>query len=760
MSSYKHFQSDNFKYEKNRTDIYNPDFVSAVKAKDDDKFLQHLHKWSDFIAWSRWFPDLWFDLITPETGGIRLDLDQRVFLRSLCRFLSTYGVFPRGYGKCVTGDTLLFTNDGITEIGEYFNNIECDEEILTTSSIELLNRYGKIEKSIGGIYSGLLPTKQIITEEGYNIEGTFNHPVLIMNKDGKIVFKTLEEINVGDYVAINRNNDLWGNKFTIDADMDSWLNTLSNHQTSHLNIRKMPDMLDRDLALYIGYLIGDGCLTLEDEIYFSNIDKEILRNFFKISKYKFKAKVFEKANGVDYVIYDKYMRKYLELIGLHRVNAHHKEIPKIIMQSPKSFVAKCLQGLFDTDGTVESDIVRYCTVSEKLANQIQILLLNFGIISNRTKYYDKSGRHCFRISIYGENIDKYNKMIGFSSKIKRDKLLKIIKKKRRTNKDIIPYQAKNIKQLYEELKQHYTYITDIYNNIKHAMLGDIRLTYDKLEYLLQLDDADKCPSYDYLKTISDNHYFFSKVKTINNSENHVYDLSLPDTHSFVSNGFISHNTFIEVLAMYHTAIFYPDITLSMSSTTKENAATLLKDKHSEIIRFYPLIGNEITKSSFSKDKAEILFTSGAVIDNLANSQATKGQRRRRLNLEESALLNNVLFKDALEPVVNVPRRTIGKQCLVNPEEINGQINFLSTSGFRGTDEFVRNLQMVNDMINLKGKMVLGASWHLGVHYGRGETKGQILAKKDDVTSSPIAFAQNYESKWVKSDNRPLMVAIS
>ena len=41
-------------------------------------------------------PDLFLDLITPETGGIRLDLDQRVFIRVLVRFASVYGVFPRG----------------------------------------------------------------------------------------------------------------------------------------------------------------------------------------------------------------------------------------------------------------------------------------------------------------------------------------------------------------------------------------------------------------------------------------------------------------------------------------------------------------------------------------------------------------------------------------------------------------------------------------------------------------------------------------
>jgi ribonucleoside-diphosphate reductase alpha chain len=36
----------------------------------------------------------------------------------------------------------------------------------------------------------------------------------------------------------------------------------------------------------------------------------------------------------------------------------------------------------------------------------------------------------------------------------------------------------------------------------------------------------------------------------------------------------------------------------------------------------------------------------------------------------------------LEPVVNIPRRTVGRMALINPEELNGQINFLTTSGLK------------------------------------------------------------------------------
>lgn len=213
-------------------------------------------------------------------------------------------------------------------------------------------------------------------------------------------------------------------------------------------------------------------------------------------------------------------------------------------------------------------------------------------------------------------------------------------------------------------------------------------------------------------------------------------------------------TFLEVLAMYHTAIFFPDVFLTMTAQTRENAAKLLKEKHAEIIKYYPLLANEITKASFSKDSAEILFTSGGRIDIMANSHSSKGARRHRMSVEEAAQINDELFQDALQPIVNIPRRTIGKEGLVNPEEMNGQICFYTTSWYRGSSEFERNIKMIDAMANLEGVIVLGADWQLACHYGRGETRSQILSKK--ATMSPIAFALNYGSRWVGASENQLV----
>lgn len=213
-------------------------------------------------------------------------------------------------------------------------------------------------------------------------------------------------------------------------------------------------------------------------------------------------------------------------------------------------------------------------------------------------------------------------------------------------------------------------------------------------------------------------------------------------------------TFNEEIIMFIACVFFPGIEFALTAQTKENAAELLKDKYNDILKKYPWFKNEIYDAHFSKSDAEIKFINNSKIDILANSSTSKGQRRNVIMIEESALLDDFTFQDALFPIVEHGRLTVGPLSIINPEELNQKVNFFTTAGFRGSDEFSRSLRMKDDMINLEGKMVMGSDWHLGCWYGRGSTKKQIQDKKKNM--SPIAFAQNYESKWVGSADGALV----
>ena len=135
-----------------------------------------------------------------------------------------------------------------------------------------------------------------------------------------------------------------------------------------------------------------------------------------------------------------------------------------------------------------------------------------------------------------------------------------------------------------------------------------------------------------------------------------------------------------------------------------------------------------------------------MIDTLQNGQSAKGQRRKRLSLEEFAQVSLPVFQDCLEPIPNIPRITLGKHGTINPYELNGQIIYLTTSWYVNTDAYDKSLQMRDNMIALKGDMVIGSDWTLACELGRGESRSTILERK--MRTSSVAFSLNYESRWI------------
>ena len=529
--------------------------VESVASETD--FGQNLWNYYQFLSWARFYPDLFVQIYKGKDSNRQLHYDQRIFMRSDLRFMSMYGTFSRGYAKCIKGDSLIFTDEGIREIGEFFNYQNDNIETHYDTKVNVINRYGKLEKTKLGLYNGKQECITVITNDGYEITGTKIHKVLVINTDGNIVFRKLSDIQIGDYAVINRKNDIWG--------------------------------------------------KLNDTSVLKDIDYKVLT-----------------------------------------------EIPNVILKSNKYIVSMFLRNIFNNNTILK-------TKSHKLIKQLQVLLLNFGIISS----------------------------------------------------------IKNINDIFT---------ISIHNN----------------------QDCD----IDITNNNTDCNYYYSKVTSISESVEDVYDFHLPETHSFVSNGFVSHNTYTEVLDDFIAAILYPGITLSITAQTRENSAALLEDKYNEIMNDFPLMQNEVEKTRFSKNDAFIKWKNGSIITNLANTQASKGRRRHRIKIEESALLNNTLYEDALEPIVEVPRTTAGSCALIDPEEMNFQIHFFTTSGYRGSDEYNRSVRMVNGMRNCTGDIVLGSGWMLPCYYGRGSTKTQILKKKR--RSNPVFFAQNYEQKWVGCSNGALV----
>ena len=63
------------------------------------KFGDSLENYVAFASYCRWMPDAFLDLCKGPNNCFKLDLDERILMRSLARFFSTYGCLPRGAAK-------------------------------------------------------------------------------------------------------------------------------------------------------------------------------------------------------------------------------------------------------------------------------------------------------------------------------------------------------------------------------------------------------------------------------------------------------------------------------------------------------------------------------------------------------------------------------------------------------------------------------------------------------------------------------------
>jgi len=209
-------------------------------------------------------------------------------------------------------------------------------------------------------------------------------------------------------------------------------------------------------------------------------------------------------------------------------------------------------------------------------------------------------------------------------------------------------------------------------------------------------------------------------------------------------------TLLHVMNQYHTACCFPNITTSITASTKESAVKIWKDKHDEIMKFYPSFADNIKSARFSKDTGTVEFVNGSVVDSLANAQTSKGLRRRRGGLEESALIDKETYDDAIEPIFNMARTTMTSE--TDPEELNGQINRYSTSGYKNSDEYEKILSTYHSMIDLDGSFVFGSDWMIPVYFSRQKKSVIDKSRKNNV----IRFKQNYLCEWIGCSDSALI----
>ncbi len=182
-------------------------------------------------------------------------------------------------------------------------------------------------------------------------------------------------------------------------------------------------------AEFLGYLIGNGNIhTSKNAVGYTTGDRELADRYASLVKELFaiEPNVFwdgrtmsGKGGRWRVVFYSANVLDFLQSLGIDlKAKARQKRIPDVILRSPKPVVSAFLRAYFDCDGcaSIKQGVI-LATFSDDIAQTLQVLLLNYGILSRRRG---------LNVWISGISARVFAEEIGFGLIRKRENLHKYV----------------------------------------------------------------------------------------------------------------------------------------------------------------------------------------------------------------------------------------------------------------------------------------------------------------------------------------------
>ena len=434
----------------------------------------------------------------------------------------------RGGGKCLPASAKITLHDGsrksIKELEGSDKAIQSLQEDYTIDQAEHTEFYERTVQK----------TLKLTLKTGRTLELTPNHPLLTING-----WEPAENLENGCRIATARELDAFGEQ----------------------------SLPERQVKL-LAYLIAEGHLD-NRKILFTNTDEQ-LREDFKQSVESFDEDLrFEKEGSNTVAIRatqpvnreithrddtgqikssrkrsgGNTLKTFLESIGLYGKQAHQKTIPDRIFTAPKHQVAMFLNRLFSSDGSIYRHgnhwRISYTSASEELVDQVQHLLIRFGIISTkRTK--ETSHNDAYQLTIQGSFAYDFLQRIGFygdKEERQQEALRELPSHDSNPNTDTIPqgiwddYEPSNWAAVGREL------------GYKHPKAMSQSKQYSpsrqKLQKIAESDGAER------IEQVAQSDIYWDEITDIETieEEQQVYDITVPDTHNFVADDVIVHNSY-------------------------------------------------------------------------------------------------------------------------------------------------------------------------------------------------------------------------
>jgi replicative DNA helicase len=249
---------------------------------------------------------------------------------------------------------------------------------------------------------------------------------------------------------------------------------------------------------------------------------------------------------------------WLDQLGLWGRAAADKCTPTCVFRYDRERLALFLNRLFACDGSVYVSggkaVVSYGTVSQQLARQVQHLLLRFGVLAKlrrRSVPYKGERRTAFELQVtHRESLLTFMQDIGALGKEAAITHARahLLAKPANVNLDVIPADAWPIVEQAKGTRSWRSVNTALNlgpdGNLHVGQRGISRRRMAQFATLF--GDAR-------LSELAESDVYWDKIDSIEPAGmRQVYDLTVPDTHNFVANDMVVHNTSL-MLNLAHNA---------------------------------------------------------------------------------------------------------------------------------------------------------------------------------------------------------------
>lgn len=486
----------------------------------------------------------WFNCCAEDLNWV-----DRVKLQSMAQKHIDHAI-----SSCLAKDSsMIQTSKGLFKIEELVDK-DCPESQFCNikdevSSVNINNQISKISQ---GYNNGVKSCIKLELSYGNEIIGTPNHKLAVLSNKYELIWKSLEEIEVGDYIVGRKGLCMFPDDIRYKTLTRLNNKVLSYHQHTNSKNISVPQKMSGDLARLLGYLCSDASVG-KNGITLCQQQNNVIKDFIERMQRLFNIKPYihqdKRANNLFNITFNsREISHFFTWLGI--TNHDTIEVPKIIRLSTKSYIKEFIRGA-TLDGYVsEQHLCVATSVSRKYLSQLQAMLMNFGIIATIVNSH-KEGKRTFPngrtymvkksfslIICESDSSAKFLRDIGFAEKRKN----KEGKSKFKRSYRIIRHGALpdfGIRKAFRE---------EILPNIKSdkfykyfSIYTKSRIDGQKIDRSILVEMSDfgfKVPD-----ILIDKTYYFSEVKCKKYTNKYqTYDLSVPDGNSYIANSLISHNT--------------------------------------------------------------------------------------------------------------------------------------------------------------------------------------------------------------------------